>query len=784
MPSPRPASKVARTGLRSGTSSTRFGPAGSAQSVEIAAAKSQFKKTRANSDLNNPKALFADAVTAKSAALRRICHVDPLKSLYRSDGVMGSVVASAMFTQISTILVLANTLWIAIETDHPKLGQELGHWLFSVDSAFCLLFLLELLARFAALKRWHFFFADPWLIFDTVMAIMNIVEAWMLPQFASGVYDNGASGPLRVLRVMRLTRIARTLALFRLIPELTLLIRSITQALRAVFAVICLLILFVYVNALYFTGLAKGTPLEKKHFPDVPTAMKTLIVHGTLLDEIAWFVDQIGQESVVLTILFVLFVFVTACLLLNMLVGVLVEVVTVTASVEQEEHLGQFVMEALTQALHNIGHDGRAKVSRHQFERVVRQGVMNEVLRVLNISMDKRTLLEYIFEPEGDIVETVQISNVVLTMLQLRATSPATVRDVLDTRRMILQRLAQVEKLLKDGKPNGAARKTQHHHMTAAASTASAVRGRRPSWGVPASPRVSVTSAGGEENSWTADDGKLLAKSSTGRNFTASHSATAARETASSTVHATSSHREPFGKHLYHDLAHMVSKLKDLQEQMQRDILVTASGGPKEFAQQRPVYNVFDDCDDIRSPLRSEQDGRHSSAAQAVGSSYDSSSSVAHVNLESVEVPTEVPSEPFAQFAPSGRQWGEDAQAEDTLGKRQKLGRPLGVRGRPAEVSSPYREEDGAMDRQNLAPSSSSSQRQRAASAGSQHEVQLGAVSSTQGAAVERRRGSGSAGFLYDDGSVVANSTHQRGESWPEGTAAYARVRMAGSTLV
>eukprot|EP00971_Amphidinium_carterae_P105411 2087344-Amphidinium_carterae.1 len=35
-----------------------------------------------------------------------------------------------------------------------------------------------------------------------------------------------------------------------------------------VFAVICLLMLFVYVNALYFTGLARGTQLETKFFKD------------------------------------------------------------------------------------------------------------------------------------------------------------------------------------------------------------------------------------------------------------------------------------------------------------------------------------------------------------------------------------------------------------------------------------------------------------------------------------------------------------------------------------
>eukprot|EP00971_Amphidinium_carterae_P291694 5790721-Amphidinium_carterae.1 len=91
-------------------------------------------------------------------------------------------------------------------------------------------------------------------------------------------------------------------------------------------------------------------------------------------------------------------------------------------------------MDATVASLANIGHDNDQRVTRKQLERVVRQGVMNEVMRCLDISMSKTTLLDHIFEKDTGTVETVTVSAVVLTLLQLRSTNPATVRDVLDAR--------------------------------------------------------------------------------------------------------------------------------------------------------------------------------------------------------------------------------------------------------------------------------------------------------------------------------------------------------------
>eukprot|EP00403_Amphidinium_massartii_P017237 CAMPEP_0178419846 /NCGR_PEP_ID=MMETSP0689_2-20121128/25822_1 /TAXON_ID=160604 /ORGANISM="Amphidinium massartii, Strain CS-259" /LENGTH=696 /DNA_ID=CAMNT_0020041299 /DNA_START=52 /DNA_END=2139 /DNA_ORIENTATION=+ len=435
----------------------------SAESVNVRYPR--FRKARASSNLSNAsttpqaQALFQDKDTAKANAMKRLCNIDPLSSLYGTEGPIAWFARSQLFGQLSTALVLANTLWIAIDTDSEKVGlrSALGEsFFFMVETIFCILFLAEWMVRFLSLKQKRYLLLDGWLIFDTIMVILSVLEAWLIPllsnQFQAGPQES-ESGMLRALRALRLSRTGRAMALFRLVPEFAVLVRSLTSALRAVFCVICLLLLFVYVNAIYFTVFAVGTGLEKTYFPDVPTSMKTLLVRGTLLDEITEVMDDLGSSSPALLVVFILFVIISACILLNMLIGVLCEVVNVTAAVEQEEMLTHFVMATLIRTLQDIGHDGRRAVSKRQFQRAIRRGHMNEVLRVLDIPLDKTTLVEYIFATseteEGRAASTVRINDAVLMLMQLRTTVPATARDLMETKRVVLHHLKRLEDRMK-----------------------------------------------------------------------------------------------------------------------------------------------------------------------------------------------------------------------------------------------------------------------------------------------------------------------------------------------
>merc|ERR1719345_549936 len=100
----------------------------------------------------------------------------------------------------------------------------------------------------------------------------------------SGGDGLGNTSILRLVRLLRLTRMARMIRLLRAMPELMILVKGISVAMRSVFFTLCLLFLEIFIFAIAFTQLAASTPLEQSYFESVPGAMNSLLIRGTLPD--------------------------------------------------------------------------------------------------------------------------------------------------------------------------------------------------------------------------------------------------------------------------------------------------------------------------------------------------------------------------------------------------------------------------------------------------------------------------------------------------------------------
>merc|ERR1712050_59665 len=96
-----------------------------------------------------------------------------------------------------------------------------------------------------------------------------------------------------------------------------------------------LLMITIYVFALTFRQLTDSTPLGDKYFPSVPEAMTTLLLEGALPD-LASFVYNCFDEHWSYAILLVIFILIASLTVMNMLVGVLVEVVAMVSTMENE----------------------------------------------------------------------------------------------------------------------------------------------------------------------------------------------------------------------------------------------------------------------------------------------------------------------------------------------------------------------------------------------------------------------------------------------------------------
>merc|ERR1719456_1753997 len=115
-----------------------------------------------------------------------------------------------------------------------------------------------------------------------------VAETWILVVAS----DGGNSGPdLGSLRLLRLLRLSRMVRLMRSVPELLTLVKGMMAATRSVFSTLVLLVLFIYVFGIIFTGLYRCEsgdcpdidPDMIAYFGSMGQSMFTLFVSGTLL---------------------------------------------------------------------------------------------------------------------------------------------------------------------------------------------------------------------------------------------------------------------------------------------------------------------------------------------------------------------------------------------------------------------------------------------------------------------------------------------------------------------
>ncbi|CAE7582215.1 Scn10a [Symbiodinium sp. KB8] len=265
----------------------------------------------------------------------------------KGDGVVAAVAYSGCFLNVALVAIVLNALWMLIDTEwnHVNLRGSDGRRPLQdvsgvVENLFCSFFSIEILIRFFGFKRWRFMFEDSWFLFDALLVILMVLETWILPllsEFDSRL-NSDALDNVKLIRLFRMLRLGRIFRILRFHPEMRLLVKSIARAMNAVFNILFLLVLVTYLFAIIFTSqLAKpGTKTvnvdldeaeAKQLFANMVSSMLSLFTHGVLADELAFAFLVIKEDSVPLFWLFAVFVVFSGITLLNMLIGVLCQVV-------------------------------------------------------------------------------------------------------------------------------------------------------------------------------------------------------------------------------------------------------------------------------------------------------------------------------------------------------------------------------------------------------------------------------------------------------------------------
>jgi len=260
-------------------------------------------------------------------------------------------------------LIIFNGIIIGAELQFANESLDNIWWI--LDNFFTFVFLVEAVWRIYV-EQLHYF-RSLWNLFDLFLVVVAVVDTWILPNSRNGDGEqNGIASTFNVLRIFRLARLLRLARLFKLFPELADLIHSMAAACRGIFWILVLLVIIIYVVAIFIRTLVDdyminpatgrtpdvvmaelseaGSPLDPRvdlevlydRWGNLIKSMYTLIV---IFSADEWNVIVIETSYVNPHVMFTVFVpYVVFCniVLMNLLIGLIADRV-LGASEEQVE---------------------------------------------------------------------------------------------------------------------------------------------------------------------------------------------------------------------------------------------------------------------------------------------------------------------------------------------------------------------------------------------------------------------------------------------------------------
>mmetsp|Transcript_68772 Transcript_68772/g.212667 ORF Transcript_68772/g.212667 Transcript_68772/m.212667 type:complete len:485 (+) Transcript_68772:502-1956(+) len=289
-----------------------------------------------------------------------------------------------------------------------------------MECFFCAYFTAEILIRFVAYRVKVNCIWDAWFVFDALLVTMMIVETLILP-FTTG---GGPLGGLNILRLLRLLRITRMAKLMRAFPQLMMIVKGIAAATRAVVWTGFLLVMVTYTWAILFTNeyhqgyasddeakdwadaddLEDPTQFGMDFFGSMGKSMLSLLVMGTILDDVTAATDAIRRsEKWLMLAAFIIYILLNSFTMMNMLVGILVEVVGSTAEGENSRMVEEGVREAINTIFSQMDKDKSGSISREEFSRMKRDPQVMKALQELDVKEKQFDMyVELLFKPDED----------------------------------------------------------------------------------------------------------------------------------------------------------------------------------------------------------------------------------------------------------------------------------------------------------------------------------------------------------------------------------------------
>lgn len=360
--------------------------------------------------------------------------------LYKRTGCAQRIARHPWFDFAVMFAIALNSIWLGIDAswnDSDVLIQTDPIFLV-VENLFCFFFVLELSVRFGAYEKKISAFRDWEWVVDLVLVILMVLEIWALAiiQLALESTTPSTFNPafLRLTRIFKFFRMVRLVRLLRYMPEVIILVKGLGVASRSVFFTLCILGLLIYVYGIAFKHLCKDTKVGETYFLTLTQSMFTLFYSGCFFDNISILAEMMFQESFIYGILLMTFILLAPLTVMNMLVGVLVQVLQVLSQVENDAITTAFLHEQTLKIFNAMDLDNDGNVDIEEFAKLVKQPNMVKALHEADI--DVAALIN-----EADLIfngqERLDLSEFVTQIQAFRRTNSVTIKDLLQFRMMV-----------------------------------------------------------------------------------------------------------------------------------------------------------------------------------------------------------------------------------------------------------------------------------------------------------------------------------------------------------
>lgn len=410
-----------------------------------AATEGKSQNGRIRKSYHQRGGIFVSVDELKETMKENLTKQDSAKASYYWETGWFQWIARHRYMEMGTLsVILLNALWMGYDADQNHAANLLDADLqfLIAENFFTVFFLYEWIVRFGAFEFKRNCFRDAWFVFDSMLVLLMITETWIFTLlFGSSPGLTKAFGALRWFRLLRLTRLARIARLLRSVPQLMIMVKAIVISLKTVSYAIVLLILMVYIFGVAFTIMLERSD---ERFDGVLVSMNTLLLAGALPDQVD-LINELKAANIGFYFLMMMYLALASLTLMNMLIGIICEVIGAVSSLEKETMLLQDVKADLWDMLveMNVVKDNDDRISKLEFNALLAAPKAARVLE--DVGVDPIGLVDfadYIFSEDrpdltfGDFMEIV---------LQLRGSNAASVKDIIDLRKIVLAQMRALE---------------------------------------------------------------------------------------------------------------------------------------------------------------------------------------------------------------------------------------------------------------------------------------------------------------------------------------------------